>query len=193
MNFKENPLKKIKRKFFQPSRWLLFLFYAFLIVLSVFIFKSLNDSAPRESSLFTAREGELVDAPDFSLKNIEGDKISLSDFRGNNVLLVFWATWCPFCRREMPDLKNFTEEYKDKIKVLAITEKESQEVVQGYIEENQINFEILMDTNGQVWNSYLIKGTPTHFLINGEGKIVASRSGYTTKEGLNAMASLVEE
>ena len=198
MDLEQNIIKDkdIGRKSFWSSRWFNLLFYAFLIVLTVFIFKSLNNNlgsgAIKESPLLIVPKEELVYAPSFILKDVEGNEVGSGDFVDHNMLLVFWATWCSFCAKELPDLKNFTEEYKDKIKVVAIVSRESKGVVQEYIIQKEINFQILMDPNGSVWNDYYIRGTPAHFLIDKEGKIIASRPGYTSKRGLDVMATMVE-
>lgn len=136
---------------------------------------------------------EMAYAPDFSFKDAEGNKISLSNFRGNNILLVFWATWCGYCKKELPDLKNFVEKYGDEIIVLTLVNQESPEVIQEYIEQEKINFSVIIDGSGEIWNSYLVRGTPSHFLIDKEGRVVAVIPGYATKENLDSLASMVIE
>lgn len=136
---------------------------------------------------------ETVYAPNFSSKDTEGNEISLSSLRGNNILLVFWATWCGYCKKELPDLKNFVEKYREKIIVLTIVNQESPEVVREYAEQEKLNFPILIDNTGQIWNAYLVRGTPSHFLIDKEGKILASWPGYASKENLEVLATMIQE
>lgn len=184
-----------KKKPFYSSGWIKTLFYISLIVLTIFAFKAINNFggvfSPKESPLLIIPEEELVYAPEFILKDINGNEVASSDFMGNNILLVFWATWCSFCSKELPDLKDFTEEYKDQIKVLAITSGESEELVREYAIQEEINFQILIDDGHSVWVDYGVRGTPSHFLIDDEGKIIASRPGYTSKDGLEMMASMI--
>lgn len=136
---------------------------------------------------------EAVYAPDFNFKDAKGSEMSLSDLKGNNILLVFWATWCGYCKKELPDLKNFVEKYGDEIIVLAISNQEPKETIQEYITQEKINFPVLIDGSGEIWNRYLVRGTPSHFLIDKEGRVVAAIPGYATKENLDALASIVIE
>ncbi|HEB01460.1 MAG TPA: TlpA family protein disulfide reductase [Candidatus Portnoybacteria bacterium] len=147
--------------------------------------------ATLSSSLDKPRVGFA--APAFTLEDVEGNRISLSDFQGKNVLVVFWATWCSYCKKELPDLKNFVQEYKDEIKVLAIDIREKKEVIRSYIKQNQINFTILLDQEGLVSNDYWVAGTPSHFLIDQEGKIVATWPGLALTKDLKNLAEKLSE
>lgn len=184
-----------KKKPFYSSRWFIALICIALIALIVFAFKPINNFdwtfLSGESSLLIASEEEMVYAPGFILKDIDGNEVASSDFLGRNTLLVFWATWCGWCRKELPDLKDFAEEYKDQIKVLVIVSGESEELVREYAIQEEINFQILIDDGHSVWVDYGVRGTPSHFLIDDEGKIIASRPGYTSKDGLEMMASMI--
>lgn len=133
-------------------------------------------------------------APDFVSEDAFGNRIALSDFKDNKpVLLVFWATWCGYCAKELPDLKNFAKDYKDKIQVIAITSGEEREVIEKYIQENNIDFPILLDKNREIWNAYLIRGTPSHFLINSSGEIAGLRPGLASREDLEIMMTMLVE
>ena len=184
-----------KKKPFYSSRWFIALICIVLIALTIFAFKLINNLgwtfSSGESSLLIVLEEEMVYAPEFILEDIDGNEVSSSDFLGRNTLLVFWATWCGWCRKELPDLKDFAEEYKDQIKVLAIVSGESEELVREYAIQEEINFQVLLDDNYIVREDYGVRGTPSHFLIGSEGKIIASRPGYTSKDGLEMMASMI--
>lgn len=132
-------------------------------------------------------------APFFTLKTARGIEISLEDLRGQNVLVVFWATWCPFCAQELPDLKKFTEIYRGQIIVLAIDIKESAQVIREYEEREGINFTMLLDENGEVTSQYWVDGTPSHFFINKEGKIIATWPGYSSLVNLENLAKKLLE
>lgn len=130
-------------------------------------------------------------APNFILENLEGDEVSLSDFAGKNVLLVFWATYCGYCEKERPDLNRFTEEQEGKIKVLAIS-SEPKETLKKYVQEKEINFNLLWDSEGKTQIKYLALGTPNHFLIDKQGKIVAARPGYASYQELLRLTESLE-
>jgi peroxiredoxin len=110
-------------------------------------------------------------APPFSLKTTGGTELSLNDFRGQNVLLVFWSTACPYCAGELADLKKFADTYRGKITVLAIIYKDPAKTVEDYQKSENINFPILLDSDGTVTGEYKIAGTPAHFFVNQKGEI----------------------
>lgn len=128
-------------------------------------------------------------APLFHLKTSKGIEVSLEDLRGQNILLVFWATWCDHSAKELSDLKKFSELYRGQIIVLAIDIKESNQIVKEYEEKEKINFTILLDEDGAVAQKYQVDGTPYHFLINQEGKIVAIWPSYASLENLRYLVS----
>lgn len=112
-------------------------------------------------------------APDFELETMDGETVKLSDFYGKKILLNFWATWCPPCRAEMPDMQKFHETYEDSV-VLAVnlTETEnSLKNIKTFLDEYGITFTVLSDTDTVVSNIYKAQALPTSYLINSEGKI----------------------
>lgn len=132
-------------------------------------------------------------APDFTSEDIYGNKISLSDFQGEKpVLLVFWATWCSYCAKELPDLKAFTEAYQKEIQVIAVSSGESKETIRDYIQEEDVNFLMLLDEERKIWNTYLVRGTPSHFLIDKEGKIASLRPGLASRSDLEVMLTMLK-
>lgn len=143
-----------------------------------------TDSAPIEKS--------NSQAPDFSLQDVEGNQITLSSYQGQKpVMLVFWATWCSFCAQELEDLKEFTERHKEDVQVIAVPSGEVKRTVEEYIAEKDINFLMLLDETKQVWNEYGVRGTPSHFLINKEGKIFVKKPGLSTLEDLEKMLLMI--
>lgn len=111
-------------------------------------------------------------APDFALETLTGESVKLSDYRGKRVMLNFWATWCPPCRAEMPDMEEF---YQDKdVVVLAVnlTDTEtSVENVQNFKEEYELTFPIVMDDDLEVAELYAIAPIPTSYMIDSNGII----------------------
>ena len=125
------------------------------------------------SSAPSPREGFL--APDFTLDALDGNKITLSDLRGQIVIINFWATWCPPCRAETPDLENSYEQYKNSGVVILgvdLTNQDSLSDVQAFVREFSLTYPILLDRDGKVSNAlYQIKGLPSTFFVNREGII----------------------
>jgi peroxiredoxin len=118
------------------------------------------------------REGFL--APDFTLESLSADEISLSDMRGKVIVLNLWASWCPPCRAEMPALQRVYQENKERgLEVLAVnmTAQDSLADVEAFVQEFNLTFPILLDTSGEVGNTYLMRALPTTFFIDREGVI----------------------
>ncbi len=116
------------------------------------------------------KEGNL--APDFELTTLEGETVQLSDYRGDKVMLNFWATWCPPCRAEMPDMEKFYN--NEDVKILAVNltnTEESREDVKEFNEEFGLTFPILMDEKLNVANQYQIQPIPTSYMIDSNGVI----------------------
>ncbi|WP_047986450.1 peroxiredoxin family protein [Ornithinibacillus californiensis] len=137
-----------------------------------------EDDSQNEQAVETGTEEPVIGlevgnkAPDFQLDTLTGDSVKLSDFRGSRVMINFWATWCPPCRAEMPDMEEFRQD-KD-IVILAVnlsdTEK-SVEDVEKFKDDFKLTFPILMDTNLDVANLYAIQPIPTTYMVDSNGII----------------------
>jgi peroxiredoxin len=131
-------------------------------------------------------------APDFTTEDLLDNQISLSDYRNQKpVLLIFWATWCSFCKKELPDLKEFTQKYQSEIQVIVLPSGEVKSTIVDYVKKEEINFMVLLDEQRKVWDSYLVRGTPNHFLINKEGKITTLWPGLATLNDLETMFKMI--
>lgn len=111
-------------------------------------------------------------APDFKLQTLSGEEVSLSDYQGEKVMINFWATWCPPCRAEMPDMEEFSQ--NEDVQVLAINLTETESGVEGvrdFAEEFGLTFPILLDKDVAVANEYQINPVPTSIFVDKEGKI----------------------
>nr|WP_246246685.1 TlpA disulfide reductase family protein [Paenibacillus lemnae] len=120
-------------------------------------------------------------AREFTLSSIDGSPVTLSDYRGQTVILNFWATWCPPCRVEMPHIEKFHQQYKDdNVVVLAInlthTESSTADVKQ-FIENMEFEAPVLFDPQGKVSKDYKITAYPTTFVVNPEGVITHRYQG----------------
>lgn len=136
------------------------------------------------SNFFVSKERVKVgsEAPDFVLKDLDGNEHQLSDYKGKGVFLNFWGTWCEPCEREMPYMDNQYAYYKDQgVEVLAVNIAESNIAVQTFIDKHQLSFPVILDKDRQVLNAYGVGPLPTTFLINPEGKVVEITSGSLTE------------
>ncbi len=115
-------------------------------------------------------KGEI--APDFELSLIDGEKVKLSDFRGEKVMLNFWATWCPPCRAEMPDMQKLHENKDVTILAVDLLGQESGiDPVEEFLEDYGITFNVLLDEDLVVAETYGIQPIPTTYMIDTEGVI----------------------
>ena len=117
-------------------------------------------------------------APDFSLKNLDGQTVSLSSLRGRPVMINFWASWCGPCWDEMPFLQQIYED-RDSYGVTLITVnlRESLSVITQFMQSNNLSFPVLLDTDGSVSLNYNVSGIPTTFFIDKDGIIKEKRLG----------------
>ncbi len=113
-------------------------------------------------------------APDFALPNPGGKRLSLKDYRGKVVFLNFWATWCEFCRTEMPAMERLYREFKDQgFEVLAVNVKDKRQDALAFVKELKLSYPILMDPDGEVGLLYGAFGLPTTYLIDEKGMVLA--------------------
>jgi len=122
-------------------------------------------------------------APDFTLPDLDGNYVTLSEVIGDGpVYINFWATWCGPCKKELPDLINLYNEYKDRgFKVLAISTDGSRTVgkVRSFVQDRQMEFTVLLDSNSEVFTrKYAGRGIPYGFLLDNDGNIVHYVRGY---------------
>ncbi|MFB4163945.1 peroxiredoxin family protein [Alteribacillus sp. JSM 102045] len=112
------------------------------------------------------------EAPDFSLETLNGEEMSLSDYRGEKVMINFWATWCPPCRAEMPDMQEFYADHDVKILAVNLTQTEAGlSEVESFAEDLGITFPLLLDEEVKVANDYGIQPIPTSFFVDTKGVI----------------------
>jgi peroxiredoxin len=115
-------------------------------------------------------------APNFTIENVDGTTVSLSDYRGKTVILNFWATWCLPCRSEMPAIEATARSRPDVV-VLAVDVQEGVVPVRDYTRELGLTFKPLLDTSGQVTSLYHVDVLPTSFFIGPDGTIRAMNVG----------------
>jgi len=135
-------------------------------------------------------------APEFTLPTVDGEQVSLDEYRGKVVFLNFWATWCIPCREEMPALERLYQAYQAQgFAVISIDLKETADQVKAFFQKHALTFPALLDQNGAVFRDYLVAGMPTTYLISRDGMILARGVGgrdWTRAEALELIKELIE-
>lgn len=112
-------------------------------------------------------------APNFELQSLEGEVISLAEFRGKPVLLNFWATWCGPCRAEMPEFQEAATDNANDLVVIGVnnTANDTPELVGDFVDELGVTFIILLDEDGKTSETYRVLGLPTTIFIDRNGVV----------------------
>ena len=152
--------------------WLLVLLSLAALSLGIWQWQAGRRDVARPSSPPLNRSQSI--APDFRLLAIDGSTVSLGDLRGQVVLLNFWATWCPPCKAEMPDLDALYREHKSQrnFVVLGVDAEESQAQVGAFASSHDVTFPLLLDSDGKVTDGlYVVRSLPTSMIIDRDGRI----------------------
>lgn len=166
-----------------------------------------NSNTEENNKAETKNEGsssnannDKTPAIDFELKDQYGKTHKLSDYKGKVVFLNFWATWCPPCKMEMPDIQKLYEKYekqgeKSEVVVLSVAAPNTQDEknidgIKAFLEENGYTYPVLMDDGGYTFGAYRISSLPTTFMIDKEGNVFGYVQGGLTQE---AMESIIEQ
>lgn len=151
--------------------------------------QAVSESAVTEET--ETAEEEKIPAFDFTLTDQYGETHTLSDYKGKTVFLNFWATWCPPCRAEMPDIQKLYEEYSeagdDSVVILGIAapdygREQSEEEIKEFLDENGYTYPVVMDHGGEIFTEYGVYSYPTTFMIDKDGNVFGYASGQLNEE-----------
>ena len=136
-------------------------------------------------------------APEFSLRELNGNVASLSGYRGKMVLLNFWATWCGPCRDEMPSMEQLSRNFGGQgLTVVAINQRENAALVARFMKTHNLNFSTLLDADGRVAASYRVYGIPVSYVIDSDGQAIGMKSGsmdWASPRVVDMFRELVDE
>ena len=168
----------------------------------IFMYNTLkSDYAPESFAPTETEEGRdvgagYVDAPDFTVTDAEGNEVKLSDFFGKPIVLNFWATWCYYCKEEMPDFERAQKE-NPHVQFLMINAtdgvRETVDTAKQYIAEQGFTFKVLFDTSQSAVYEYYITGYPTTYFINAEGRLVTYANSMLSYDDLMLGISYITE
>jgi peroxiredoxin len=158
---------------------------AYMELASLVRYEHMNASTENPQFAQAMAKLEAADAArqkaDFTLTDLQSKSWHLRDLRGKVVLVNFWATWCPPCRKEMPDLQALYDKYKDQgLVVLAISDEEAAKVT-PFISERKISYPVMLDPGRKVNDLYQVEGIPKSFVYDRQGQLVAQSIDMRTR------------
>lgn len=132
-----------------------------------------SEEASKEEKWDIKKQSIEKKALDFALEDLNGNTVKLSDYKGQNVLLVFSTTWCSYCRKEIPQLKQLYAKYKEKgFEIINIDIQERKGKVSAFTVEHKLPYKVLLDKDVTVASMYGVRGVPTKVLISKDGTII---------------------
>lgn len=175
-----------------------------LITLSVLSSCTGNGGAEQQSSQSEQSEQQSVqssqgtwgNAPDFVVMDADGKAVALSSFAGKPIVINFWATWCGYCKLEMPDFDRAYKEYPDVVFLMVNATDgvyETKEKADAYVAQEGFTFDIYYDAAGLAQSAYQISGYPTTVFINAQGDVVTKEVGAISYDTLVQGIGLISE
>ena len=148
------------------------------------------------SSAYEKYKVESGFKPNFTIMNALGKNVSLSDYKGQIVILNFWASWCPPCVDEMPELQAVHDSLGEGKVLLAINltdgQRETRILADRFLEKNGYDMNVLYDTEGKAYTPFGITSIPQTFIIDREGMVIYGIAGATDKKTIDALVALVD-
>lgn len=165
--------------------------FAALMVISVMLYSKLMNlyTPEKHLSAATASDDYKVEAPDFSVYDTDGNKVSMSEVcEGKKAVLNFWATWCDYCVQEMPDFDEVYKECGDDVVFMMINlsdgQRETVENAKAFVEKKGFSFPVYFDSDEEVHQWYDVTGLPSTYIINSDGTFYGFTQGRLHGEAL---------
>jgi thiol-disulfide isomerase/thioredoxin len=162
--------------------------FAVVIAGAVIIYNSLSEAAPPVDNLIEEPQDDRERAPDFTMHDMYGNEVQLSDFFGRPIVLNFWTTWCPSCVAEMPYFEELYQEMGDEIQILKVNlldgRRETRETVDAFLASRENVPPIFFDETGEASRAYNIRLIPITHFIDAAGVIVATVQGPVNENSM---------
>jgi thiol-disulfide isomerase/thioredoxin len=158
--------------------------YVIIVIFSISVIACQKKDADNKKIQVSTNQSENPKAPDFALQSVDGKTIKLSDYKGEIVIIDFWATWCEPCRMGIPDLVEIQNDYQGRVAVIGISldmEGQTKQDVPDFVKAFKINYPILY-CNEKVINDYGgVQSIPSTFIVDQKGNVIANFIGLTSK------------
>jgi peroxiredoxin len=132
----------------------------------------ISDPALEAADALLALRSSVYQGNNFTLISMDDKQYSLDQLRGKVILLNFWATWCPPCRKEMPDMEVLYQRFRNKGLIVLAVSDENRETVAGFLTKNRYTFPVLLDPDREVNKAYGVEGIPKSFIFNAKGNLI---------------------
>ena len=143
------------------------------VILLLLLVASLHGAMAQQPGKGLTRLPEGITAPDFSLPDMDGKNVRLSDYRGSPLIINFWATWCPPCREEMPSMQRAWEKLQQEgILMLAINVGEDEDTIFQFTANYPVDFPLLLDVDSSVTGEWPVRGLPTTYVVGPGGDLI---------------------
>jgi len=175
------------RNFLNPLKIILIIFVITILSVLLIINKNtiFNISQSQNKAPENVNPKYKLEVSNFKLKDVYGDKVSLSDYKGKIIFVTFWASWCESCLFEMPVLSEVNNAYKDKdVVFLAISVMETETTIGNFVDAYNYGLKFLLDLDGEVSKKYKVNGYPTTFVIDKNGQLYDKKEDSLDKDYL---------
>jgi thiol-disulfide isomerase/thioredoxin len=138
----------------------------------------------------------LEKAPDFTVYTADGKKVSLSDFAGRPVVLNFWASWCYYCKQEMPEFAEVYQKEKDNVQFLFIDwvgGRETQDSAEAFLKKQNLNIPVYYDRDEDAVTAYGLQGIPATFFIDKNGNLAGGINSMMDQDSLKQAVKYIKE
>ena len=177
----------------RTMRWLLGAFMALLLLSGCGMQAEEPSKSAEAKAENISEEGIEGTAPAFKVTALDGSDVAINAAMDKKLYVInFWATWCPPCRAEMPELNDFAKKHADEIAFYAINIQEPKDTVEKFLKDNGYTMPVLLDLKGDAAEIYHVRAIPTTYVIDSTGKIQFKKIGSTTAAELESALQRVQ-